>query len=220
MENKKKLIKDILKQLHIDEKILPAKTILSEISKAKDKMQTPEEMLKAYKKIKLPRSSERVEGLYQNTVDRIPPLLNQTSAEPLTGASAQDVRTAMAQMILVDMVLKERVSNMFDSSKSEMKVGPLESFLDRDIAGKPGMTMMLQNIQNSQGFLEMTENLSGKSFQDFFLESKARNVSGKIMSELFPHKEQIKAAQQPQVNKTAVQNAPAEQKKNAAPKMK
>ena len=139
-------------------------------------------MLKAYKKIKLPRSSERVEGLYQNTVDRITPLLNQTSAEPLTGASAQDVRTAMAQMILVDMVLKERVSNMFDSSKSEMKVGPLESFLDRDIAGKPGMTMMLQNIQNSQGFLEMTENLSGKSFQDFFLESKARNVSGKIMS--------------------------------------
>ena len=179
-----------------------------------------EEMLKAYKKIKLPRSSERVEGLYQNTVDRITPLLNQTSAEPLTGASAQDVRTAMAQMILVDMVLKERVSNMFDSSKSEMKVGPLESFLDRDIAGKPGMTMMLQNIQNSQGFLEMTENLTGKGFQDFFLESKARNVSGKIMSELFPHKEQIKAAQQPQANKTAVQNAPKEQKKDAAPKMK
>lgn len=45
-DDQKKLIKDILKQLHIDEKILPAKTILSEISKAKDKMQTPEEMLK------------------------------------------------------------------------------------------------------------------------------------------------------------------------------
>ena len=179
-----------------------------------------EEMLKAYKKIKLPRSSERVEGLYQNTVDRIAPLLNQTSAEPLTGASAQEARTTMAQMILVDMVLKERLSNMFDASKSEMKVGPLESFLDRDIAGKPGMTMMLQNIQNSQGFLEMTENLSGKGFQNFFLENKARNVSGKIMSELFPHKEQIKAAQQPQVNKTAAQNAPKEQKKDAAPKMK
>ena len=173
-----------------------------------------EEMLKAYKKIKLPRSSERVEGLYQNTVDRITPLLNQTSAEPLTGASAQDVRTAMAQMILVDMVLKERVSNMFDSSKSEMKVGPLESFLDRDIAGKPGMTMMLQNIQNSQVFLEMTENLSGQSFRDFCTGNKARNVSGKILAELFPHKEQIKAAQQTQVNKTAVQNAPKEQKQN------
>ena len=177
-------------------------------------------MLQAYKKIRLPRSSERVEGLYQNTVERITPLLNQTYDAPLNAASAQDVRTAMAQMILVDMVLKERVSNMFDASNSKMTVGPLESFLDRDIAGKPGTTMMLQNIQNSEAFTEMTKNLTGKSFQNFFLENKARNVSGKIMSELFPHKEQIKAAQQPQVNKTAVQNAPAEQKKNAAPKMK
>ncbi len=45
-DDQKKLIKDILKQLHIDEKILPAKAIISEISKAKDKMQTPQEMLK------------------------------------------------------------------------------------------------------------------------------------------------------------------------------
>ena len=45
-DDQKKLIKDILKQLHIDEKILPAKVILSEISKAKDKMQKPSEMLK------------------------------------------------------------------------------------------------------------------------------------------------------------------------------
>ena len=181
---------------------------------------SPEEMLQAYKKIRLPRSSERVEGLYQNTVERITPLLNQISDAPLNAASAQDVRTAMAQMILVDMVLKERVSNMFDASNSKMTVGPLESFLDRDIAGKPGMTMMLQNIQNSEAFTEMTKDMTGRSFQNFFLENKARNVSGKIMSELFPHKEQIKAAQQPQVNKTAAQNAPKEQKKDAAPKMK
>ena len=43
---KKKLCKDIVKQLHIDEKQLPVKNILSEISKAKDKMITPQEMLK------------------------------------------------------------------------------------------------------------------------------------------------------------------------------
>lgn len=194
-------------------------------AKAREELEqakTPEDSLKAYKDIKIPRSNASfdVEGLHQDTVGRIALMINQTSDAPLTGASAQDARTTMAQMILVDLVLKERATDEFDPLKGQIKAGPLESFLSRDIAGRPGVTRMLQNIQNSQVFLEMTENLSGKGFQDFFLENKARNVSGKIMSELFPHKEQIKAAQQPQVNKTAVQNAPAEQKKNAAPKMK
>ena len=45
-DDQKKLCKDIVKQLHIDEKQLPVKNILSEISKAKDKMITPQEMLK------------------------------------------------------------------------------------------------------------------------------------------------------------------------------
>ena len=187
-----------------------------------EQAKTPEDSLKAYKDIKIPRSNASfdVEGLHQDTVGRIALMINQTSDAPLTGASAQDARTAMAQMILVDLVLKERQDDKIDPKTKLIKAGSLESFLGRDIAGKRGVTWMLQNIQNSQTFLELTENLSGKGFQDFFLESKARNVSGKIMSELFPHKEQIKAAQQPQANKTAVQNAPAEQKKNAAPKMK
>ncbi len=45
-DDQKKLCKDIVKQLNIDEKQLPVKNILSEISKAKDKMITPHEMLK------------------------------------------------------------------------------------------------------------------------------------------------------------------------------
>ncbi len=45
-DDQKKLVKDIVKQLNIDEKQLPVKSILSEISKAKDKMITPAEMLK------------------------------------------------------------------------------------------------------------------------------------------------------------------------------
>lgn len=45
-DDQKKLCKDIVKQLNIDEKQLPVKNILSEISKAKDKMITPQEMLK------------------------------------------------------------------------------------------------------------------------------------------------------------------------------
>ncbi len=40
-DDQKRLVKDILKQLNIDEKFLPVKTILNEISHAKDKMQTP-----------------------------------------------------------------------------------------------------------------------------------------------------------------------------------
>lgn len=45
-DDQKKLVKDILKQLNIAEKTLPVKSILSEISRAKDKMLTPEEMRK------------------------------------------------------------------------------------------------------------------------------------------------------------------------------
>ncbi len=44
--DQKSLLKKILKQLNIDEKHLQIKTLTAEISKAKDKMQTPDEMLK------------------------------------------------------------------------------------------------------------------------------------------------------------------------------
>ena len=43
-DDQKRLIKEILKQLNIDEKFLPVKTVLNEISHAKDKMETPEMM--------------------------------------------------------------------------------------------------------------------------------------------------------------------------------
>ncbi len=45
-DDQKRLIKDIFKQLNYDEKTLPVKSVISEISKAKDKMQSPSEMLK------------------------------------------------------------------------------------------------------------------------------------------------------------------------------
>ncbi|MBQ0098840.1 MAG: UvrD-helicase domain-containing protein [Oscillospiraceae bacterium] len=45
-DDSRRLMKDILKQLNIDEKFLPHKTVLSEISKYKDKMQTPADMKK------------------------------------------------------------------------------------------------------------------------------------------------------------------------------
>ena len=41
-DDTKRLMKDILKQLSVDEKILSHKTVLNEISRAKDKMITPE----------------------------------------------------------------------------------------------------------------------------------------------------------------------------------
>jgi DNA helicase-2/ATP-dependent DNA helicase PcrA len=44
-DDQKRLVKEILKQLNIDEKFLPVKTVINEISKAKDKMKTPD-MLK------------------------------------------------------------------------------------------------------------------------------------------------------------------------------
>ncbi len=45
-DDQKRLVKDILKQLNIDEKLLPVRSVMSEISKAKDKMDTPQDMLK------------------------------------------------------------------------------------------------------------------------------------------------------------------------------
>ncbi len=42
-DDSKKLISSILKELNIDEKILPAKTVQNQISKAKDKLVTPED---------------------------------------------------------------------------------------------------------------------------------------------------------------------------------
>lgn len=43
-DDQKRLVKEILKQLNIDEKFLPVKTVINEISKAKDKMKTPEDL--------------------------------------------------------------------------------------------------------------------------------------------------------------------------------
>ena len=45
-DDQKRLIKDISKQLGIDDKRTPAKAVISEISKAKDKMQSSQDMLK------------------------------------------------------------------------------------------------------------------------------------------------------------------------------
>ncbi len=64
-DDQKKLIKDILKQLNIDEKILPAKSVLSEISKAKDKMQTPQDMLKEAEYDNRKASIAKAYDLYQ-----------------------------------------------------------------------------------------------------------------------------------------------------------
>ncbi len=44
-DDSRRLMKNILKQLNIDEKVLPHRSVLSEISKAKDKMITPQKML-------------------------------------------------------------------------------------------------------------------------------------------------------------------------------
>ena len=45
-DDQKRLVKEIMKQLQIDEKQLPVRSVLSEISKAKDKMLTPQQMKK------------------------------------------------------------------------------------------------------------------------------------------------------------------------------
>lgn len=64
-DDQKRLMKEITKQLQIDEKILPVKSILSEISKAKDKMLTPKEMLRRADKDYRRQSIAKAYEIYQ-----------------------------------------------------------------------------------------------------------------------------------------------------------
>ena len=59
--DQKSLVKKALTQLNIDEKRFPVRSILAEISKAKDKMQTPEDMLKKAKDSRI----EQIAKVYQ-----------------------------------------------------------------------------------------------------------------------------------------------------------
>ena len=65
-DDQKKLVKDILKQLNYDEKMLPVKRVLNEISKAKDEMLTPQEMLKSAGYDNLKQSVAKVYEIYQS----------------------------------------------------------------------------------------------------------------------------------------------------------
>lgn len=65
-DDQKKLVKDILKQLNIDEKYLPVKSILSEISKAKDEMKTPEQMRKEAEFDSRKKDISKVYEIYQS----------------------------------------------------------------------------------------------------------------------------------------------------------
>lgn len=65
-DDQKKLVKDILKQLNYDEKMLPVKRVLNEISKAKDEMLTPQEMLKRAGYDNLKQSVTKVYEIYQS----------------------------------------------------------------------------------------------------------------------------------------------------------
>ena len=65
-DDQKKLVKDILKQLNYDEKMLPVKRVLNEISEAKDEMLTPQEMLKRAGYDNLKQSVAKVYEIYQS----------------------------------------------------------------------------------------------------------------------------------------------------------
>lgn len=65
-DDQKKLVKDILKQLNYDEKMLLVKRVLNEISKAKDEMLTPQEMLKRAGYDNLKQSVAKVYEIYQS----------------------------------------------------------------------------------------------------------------------------------------------------------
>lgn len=64
--DQKSLVKKIMKQLNIDEKFLPVRSVLSEISKAKDKMETPDIMLKKAMGDNRKEQIAKIYKLYQN----------------------------------------------------------------------------------------------------------------------------------------------------------
>ncbi len=64
-DDQKRLVKDIYKQLNFDEKTLKIRAVLSEISKAKDKMQTPSDMLREAEFDSRKKSIAKVYEVYQ-----------------------------------------------------------------------------------------------------------------------------------------------------------
>ena len=122
-----------------------------DLNRARDKAQYLQKLV-AYNNNTIPRSNAAfdVGKMHQDTAARMARMMNQISFNtPLVGASAQNARTALAQMILVEMVMKERRETKPDLDTGLIKAGSLESFLGHDIAGKSGETMMLQNIQGT-----------------------------------------------------------------------
>lgn len=67
--DQKSLIKKTMKELNIDEKHLAPKVVLGEISKAKDKMQTPEDMLKIADFDSRKKDIAKVYQLYQSELE-------------------------------------------------------------------------------------------------------------------------------------------------------
>ena len=59
-DDSKRVIKDVLKELNLDEKMFPVKTMLNEISRAKDKLLTPEKFI-----------AEGIGDYYKESVSRI-----------------------------------------------------------------------------------------------------------------------------------------------------
>lgn len=64
--DQKSLIKKCMAQLNIDEQFLPIKSVIAEISKAKDKMQSPEQMLKGSELDSRKKQVAQIYQLYQS----------------------------------------------------------------------------------------------------------------------------------------------------------
>ena len=65
-DDKRRLLTDLMKELNVDEKVLPVKTVANEISAAKDKLIPPEEYAPEHKNDPRKRDVAKIYEAYQS----------------------------------------------------------------------------------------------------------------------------------------------------------
>lgn len=128
-DDQKKLIKDIMKQLNYDEKMLPLKSIFAEISKAKDKMITPDQMLK--------------EAGYDNRKQSIAKVYEMYQAR-LKKADAMDFDDMLSNTVL----LFEKCPDVLEKYQNQFKYIMVDEYQDTNKVQYKFVSMLAEKYGN------------------------------------------------------------------------
>lgn len=136
---------------------------------------------------------------------------------PTSLSSDQKVRCAdtMAKMVLLDILQKEHLANGFQKNGDQL--GPFETMLNQEkIPTKgaeggfcTGRDMLLNKIKESPDFQNEIKNLTSDDFNRFVANRHARQLSQKVLPQMFPSKKSAeKAPAKETIKQKTVEAAP------------